>query len=177
MDYGGFEGTDLAMRAHLEDPSASGGSVLKVRGGIRTPPFAMRNSPENPRASGGSVLKDSFKTETNLEDALHPTPFCICLPSIVNKFPLPSAKHKKRRSPSTSSFRLFLLLKQSLRKRGDSNPRYSYPYDSLANCWFQPLTHPSSGEKSATFFDRTKVWIQSKLRSLNESDCKSTAFF
>ena len=29
------------------------------------------------------------------------------------------------------------------RKRGDSNPRYSYPYDSLANCWFQPLTHPS----------------------------------
>ena len=30
-----------------------------------------------------------------------------------------------------------------LRKRGDSNPRYSYPYDSLANCWFQPLTHPS----------------------------------
>ena len=30
-----------------------------------------------------------------------------------------------------------------LRKEGDSNPRYGYPYDSLANCWFQPLTHPS----------------------------------
>ena len=29
------------------------------------------------------------------------------------------------------------------RKEGDSNPRYGYPYDSLANCWFQPLTHPS----------------------------------
>ena len=28
-----------------------------------------------------------------------------------------------------------------LRREGDSNPRYSYPYDSLANCWFQPLTH------------------------------------
>ncbi|MEA4903868.1 MAG: hypothetical protein VB090_03355, partial [Petrimonas sp.] len=25
----------------------------------------------------------------------------------------------------------------------DSNPRYSYPYGSLANCWFQPLTHTS----------------------------------
>ncbi len=31
----------------------------------------------------------------------------------------------------------------SLRKKGDSNPRYPYEYDSLANCWFQPLTHPS----------------------------------
>ena len=31
----------------------------------------------------------------------------------------------------------------SWRKRGDSNPRYSYPYGSLANCWFQPLTHTS----------------------------------
>lgn len=29
------------------------------------------------------------------------------------------------------------------RRKGDSNPRYSYPYDSLANCWFQPLTHLS----------------------------------
>lgn len=32
-----------------------------------------------------------------------------------------------------------------LRKEGDSNPRYRYQYDSLANCWFQPLTHLSSG--------------------------------
>ena len=30
-----------------------------------------------------------------------------------------------------------------LRKLGDSNPRYGYPYDSLANCWFQPLTQTS----------------------------------
>ncbi len=29
------------------------------------------------------------------------------------------------------------------RRKGDSNPRYSYPYDSLANCWFKPLTHLS----------------------------------
>ena len=33
-----------------------------------------------------------------------------------------------------------------LRKKGDSNPRYGYPYDSLANCWFQPLTHPSGSK-------------------------------
>ena len=28
-------------------------------------------------------------------------------------------------------------------QEGDSNPRYGNPYGSLANCWFQPLTHPS----------------------------------
>jgi hypothetical protein len=31
----------------------------------------------------------------------------------------------------------------SLRREGDSNPRYGYPYGSLANCWFKPLTHRS----------------------------------
>lgn len=36
-------------------------------------------------------------------------------------------------------FDLFL----SMRRERDSNPRYSYPYVSLANWWFQPLTHPS----------------------------------
>ncbi len=30
-----------------------------------------------------------------------------------------------------------------LRREGDSNPRYPYGYGSLANCWFQPLTHLS----------------------------------
>ena len=30
-----------------------------------------------------------------------------------------------------------------VRKEGDSNPRYPYEYVSLANWWFQPLTHPS----------------------------------
>ena len=29
------------------------------------------------------------------------------------------------------------------RREGDSNPRYSFPYGSLANCWYQPLTHLS----------------------------------
>ena len=32
----------------------------------------------------------------------------------------------------------------SLRKLGDSNPRYGNPYGSLANCWFQPLTQSSN---------------------------------
>jgi hypothetical protein len=31
----------------------------------------------------------------------------------------------------------------TLRREGDSNPRYGYPYGSLANCWFKPLTHRS----------------------------------
>ena len=48
-----------------------------------------------------------------------------------------SHKYAKKNRDLLGSYFLFL------RKRGDSNPRYSYPYDSLANCWFQPLTHPS----------------------------------
>ena len=32
----------------------------------------------------------------------------------------------------------------SLRKVGDSNPRYGNPHVSLANWWFQPLTQPSN---------------------------------
>ena len=31
----------------------------------------------------------------------------------------------------------------SLRWERDSNSRYRYQYDSLANCWFKPLTHPT----------------------------------
>ena len=38
--------------------------------------------------------------------------------------------------------------------RGDSNPRYGYPYVSLANWWFKPLTHLT------------------KLTRPNEQDCK-----
>ena len=35
-----------------------------------------------------------------------------------------------------------------MRKEGDSNPRYGNPYVSLANWWFQPLTHPSGTVRS-----------------------------
>ena len=35
------------------------------------------------------------------------------------------------------------ILARLLRKLGDSNPRYGYPYVSLANWWFQPLTQTS----------------------------------
>ncbi len=31
----------------------------------------------------------------------------------------------------------------NLRREGDSNPRYRFQYGSLANYWFQPLTHLS----------------------------------
>ena len=47
------------------------------------------------------------------------------------------------------------LVKESrLRKLGDSNPRYGYPYGSLANCWFQPLTQTS---KCSAYGNRTRV--------------------
>ena len=62
-----------------------------------------------------------------------------------------------------------------LRKRGDSNPRYSYPYDSLANCWFQPLTHPSkmghlpkSGAKVLLFFDMSKFFCKKMQKSVKK---------
>ena len=44
----------------------------------------------------------------------------------------------------------------SLRREGDSNPRYSFPYGSLANCWFKPLTHLSKYSKvlSATKIEK-----------------------
>ena len=38
-----------------------------------------------------------------------------------------------------------ILLGKIWRRGGDLNPRYGFtPYDSLANCWFKPLTHLSS---------------------------------
>ena len=53
-----------------------------------------------------------------------------------------------------------------LRKEGDSNPRYGNPYGSLANCWFQPLTHPSKGLRSQ------KPWGY-----LLDCGCKGTTIF
>ena len=35
----------------------------------------------------------------------------------------------------------FPIIQYFLRWRRDSNPRYGCPYVSLANWWFQPLTH------------------------------------
>ena len=43
------------------------------------------------------------------------------------------------------------VLLASLRKLGDSNPRYGNPHGSLANCWFQPLTQTSFRVAEAPF--------------------------
>jgi hypothetical protein len=41
-------------------------------------------------------------------------------------------------------YSIFEIAKQFWRTGGDLNPRYGFtPYDSLANCWFKPLTHLS----------------------------------
>ena len=58
----------------------------------------------------------------------------------------------------------------SVRKEGDSNPRYGNPYGSLANCWFQPLTHQvqpffQSCKYFANFF-RKKLFKGYDLRQL-----------
>ena len=41
-------------------------------------------------------------------------------------------------------FSLMFISEYLKRREGDSNPRYGNPHVSLANWWFQPLTHPSS---------------------------------
>ncbi len=40
-------------------------------------------------------------------------------------------------------YAIHIVFNSFWRKEGDSNPRYPYEYVSLANWWFQPLTHPS----------------------------------
>ena len=46
--------------------------------------------------------------------------------------------HKTEARPSMTAWHSY-----PVRREGDSNPRYGYPYGSLANCWFKPLTHRS----------------------------------
>ena len=46
-----------------------------------------------------------------------------------------------RVEPFDSHPAIILYFKEILRWRRDSNPRYGCPYVSLANWWFQPLTH------------------------------------
>ncbi len=54
----------------------------------------------------------------------------------------------------------------ALRKEGDSNPRYGNPHVSLANWWFQPLTHPSSQGS----YNRV-------AKHCSQMRCKGSAFF
>ena len=68
-----------------------------------------------------------------------------------------------------------------LRKEGDSNPRYGNPYGSLANCWFQPLTHPSNSPilpKEVLSFNRGVISLiaGAKVRLFFEP-CKFFGYF
>ena len=42
------------------------------------------------------------------------------------------------------------------RRRRDSNPRYSFPYDALAKRWFQPLTHVSE-RRTPAYIGRRRI--------------------
>ena len=57
----------------------------------------------------------------------------------------------KKESPYLQAFQTIQ------RKLGDSNPRYGYPYGSLANCWFQPLTQTSIGIPRQSIFSQMRV--------------------
>ena len=48
----------------------------------------------------------------------------------------------------------------------DSNSWYGYPYGSLANCWFQPLTHPTGRSFAEPFPTPFGDW-----------DCKYTNYY
>ena len=66
----------------------------------------------------------------------------------------------------------------SLRKGRDSNPRYRFQYDSLANCSFRPLRHPSSfwhcKHKAIILFCKVNFIKKiQKLRKVIVSDCMS----
>ena len=52
------------------------------------------------------------------------------------------------------------------RKEGDSNPRYPFEYVSLANWWFQPLTHPS---RDGAVVERRFSKRSAKIRRIFES--------
>ena len=48
--------------------------------------------------------------------------------------------------------RISIKINDPWRRRRDSNPRYGLtPYGGLANRWFQPLTHVSSGSRAAGY--------------------------
>lgn len=57
---------------------------------------------------------------------------------------IPSVLASQKKIHTGFSVWIFLM-----RRRRDSNPRYPERYASLANLWFQPLTHFSFGERKA----------------------------
>ena len=63
------------------------------------------------------------------------------------------------------------------RREGDSNPRYSYPYVSLANWWFQPLTHPSFEVMMPIFFSspklKTAIFTRTSLKNIRLSNVRA----
>ena len=58
------------------------------------------------------------------------------------------------------------MFQEPKRKLGDSNPRYGYPYGSLANCWFQPLTQTSKTSVSSCVFSQTRCKYRGTFRDV-----------
>ncbi len=63
-----------------------------------------------------------------------------------------------------------------LRRKGDSNPRYSYPYDSLANCWFQPLTHLSKMQNAKCKMRNPQVLSNAAAKVLQKNETTKNNF-
>ncbi len=79
------------------------------------------------------------------------------IPNLVSPFFIPCFQGLQSNG-FKMTFSFFLLLFFSWRRGRDSNPRYRYQYDSLANCSFRPLRHLSF---STSIFRPTDVVLRS----------------
>ena len=112
----------------------------------RTPTVAM-----NPPSPSGHYHRREFpRREENFFDKEITERYNIHQENSTS--PRTKKRHKQNRTiglpPATNSTKRKRPLPmgkglKKKRKEGDSNPRYPFGYVSLANWWFQPLTHPS----------------------------------
>ena len=78
-------------------------------------------------------------------------------------FWLLAARKLAFRRPKTKTAQHVVLSCNWLRWGRDSNSWYPYEYGSLANCWFQPLTHPTGDCATDSRANRTaKIQLFSK---------------
>ena len=114
-----------------------------------------RFAPWSPRSRGVPCNSKFYK-----RNYIRSMIFFICLTCRSQASLMLQAIQIKKQQPIGCCF----VYKIWLRKEGDSNPRYGDPYVSLANWWFQPLTHPSEREcKDSKLIWYTKIFRYKKL--------------
>ncbi len=108
-----------------------------------------------PGGDGGGLISGiacSDPLRGSCKAKINPSGFCLFHLQFLQKA-CSLRNFGKINNPACAGFIL------ALRREGDSNPRYSYPYGSLANCWFKPLTHLSRMNRDKN----RKTWINCKI--------------